>query len=134
MEASGDCVLSMATANPGVLVSAPAISPTRLGVSMSKKYFSPTPVRQAEATISKVIRISVFPLLRNELKKPGPAWIPMVKINNTSPKFPSSLGIDTPQWPNASAMKMTADTSSESPAILIRPSIKPKATIRKIEK
>ena len=73
MEANGDWVLSMATAKPGVLVKAPAIRPTILGVSMSKRYFIPTPVRQAEATISSVIRIKVFPLLRNEWKKPGPA-------------------------------------------------------------
>ena len=35
MDANGEFVLSMATASPGVLVSAPAIRPTTLGVSMS---------------------------------------------------------------------------------------------------
>lgn len=48
MEANGEFVLSIATARPGVLVNAPAINPTTLGVSMSKAYFSPTAVRQAE--------------------------------------------------------------------------------------
>ena len=41
MDASGEWVLSMATASPGVLVSAPAMSPTTLGVSMSKGIFQP---------------------------------------------------------------------------------------------
>ena len=36
MEANGEFVLSIATARPGVLVNAPAINPTTLGVSMSK--------------------------------------------------------------------------------------------------
>ena len=48
MDARGELVLSMATAKPGVLVSAPAIRPTTLGVSISNAYFSPTAVRQAE--------------------------------------------------------------------------------------
>ena len=43
MEANGDWVLSMATAKPGVLVKAPAIRPTILGVSMSKKIFHSDP-------------------------------------------------------------------------------------------
>ena len=73
MEANGEFVLSIATARPGVLVNAPAINPTTLDVSMSKAYFSPTAVRQAEQIISIVIRISVFPLLLKESKNPGPA-------------------------------------------------------------
>ncbi len=73
MDANGEFVLSMATASPGVLVSAPAIKPTTLGVSMSNRYLSPTAVREAEQIISMVIMIRVFPLLRNESKKPGPA-------------------------------------------------------------
>ena len=73
MEANGEFVLSIATARPGVLVNAPAINPTTLGVSMSKAYFSPTAVRQAEQIISIVIRISVFPLLLKESKNPGTA-------------------------------------------------------------
>ena len=124
----------MATANPGVLVKAPAISPTRLGVSMPKAYFSPRPVRQADATIRIVIRINVFPLLRKESKNPGPAWMPMVKIKSTSPKFPSAFGIETPQWPKAKAIKITADTSNDKPITFTRPSIKPKATIKNTEK
>ena len=47
MDANGEFVLSMATASPGVLVSAPAIKPTTLGVSMSKRYLSPIAVREA---------------------------------------------------------------------------------------
>mgnify|MGYP000329176286 CR=1 FL=1 len=39
-----------------------------------------------------------------------------------------------PQCPKARAMKITADTSSDRPITLIRPSIKPKATIKKIAK
>jgi len=73
MDANGEFVLSMATASPGVLVSAPAIKPTTLGVSMSKRYLSPIAVREAEQIISMVIMIRVLPLLRNESKKPGPA-------------------------------------------------------------
>ena len=124
----------MATAKPGVLVSAPATSPTTLGVSMPNAYFNPTAVRQAELMISMVIMISVFPLLRKESKNPGPAWIPMVKIKSTNPKFPSYLGIITPKCPKRRAMKITADTSSDSPLILILPNMKPNATIRKREK
>ena len=73
MDANGEFVLSIATASPGVLVSAPAISPTTLGVSISNKYFKPTAVREAEQIIRIVIRINVFPLLRKESKNPGPA-------------------------------------------------------------
>ena len=73
MDANGEFVLSMATASPGVLVSAPAIKPTTLGVSMPKRYLSPIAVREAEQIISMVIMIRVLPLLRNESKKPGPA-------------------------------------------------------------
>ena len=120
----------MATASPGVLVRAPAISPTTLGVSMSKAYFSPTAVRAAEQMMSRVMMISVLPLLRKESKNPGPAWIPMVKMNNTNPIFPNSLGMITPKWPNNKAMKITADTSSERPLICIRPSMNPSAMIR----
>ena len=66
-------MLSIATAKPGVLVSAPAISPTRLSVLMSKAYFSPTAVSAAEPMSSNVIIISDLPLFLNESKKPGPA-------------------------------------------------------------
>ena len=124
----------MATASPGVLVRAPAISPTTLGVSMSKAYFSPTAVRAAEQMMSRVMMISVLPLLRKESKNPGPAWMPMVKMKSTSPKFPNSLGMMTPKCPNSRAMKMTAETSSESPLILILHNMKPKATMRKSAK
>ena len=120
----------MATASPGVLVNAPAINPTTLGVSIPKAYFNPTAVNEAEATINIVIRINVLPFVRKESKKPGPAWIPMVKMNNTNPKLPNSLGIETPKCPKSKAMKITADTSRETPRILIRPSINPKATMR----
>jgi hypothetical protein len=51
-----------------------------------------------------------------------------------NPKFPSSLGIITPKCPKRRAMKITADTSSDSPLILILPNMKPNATIRKREK
>ena len=130
MEARGDCVLSMATARPGVLVSAPATRPTMLGVSMPQAYFRPTAVSAAEPTMSNVSRISVLPLLRNESKKPGPAWMPMVKMNNTRPKLPNSLGMTTPKCPKSNAMNITAETSSDKPLIFIRPSMKPKATMR----
>ena len=134
MEANGDCVLSIATASPGVLDNAPAISPTILGVSTSKRYLHATPVRQADKTNTNVTSSRLFPLLRNEWKKPGPACMPMVKINKTSPKLPSSFGMTTPQCPKASAINITADTSSDNPAIRTRPSIKPNATIRNTEK
>ena len=134
MEAKGECVLSIATAKPGVLVNAPAIRPTTLGVSMSNAYFSPTAVRQAEQMISIVMRINVFPLLRKESKNPGHAWIPIVKIKSTKPKFPNSLGMMTPKCPKRSAIKITADTSRDNPLILTLPSINPNATIRKREK
>ena len=114
MEAKGEFVLSIATASPGVLVNAPAIRPTTLGVSMSNAYFSPTAVSPADRIMSTVRIISVFPLLLKESKNPGPACIPIVKNNN--------------------AMKITADTSSDSPLILILPNIKPNATMRKSEK
>ena len=96
MEAEDECVLSIATASPGVLVSAPAISPTRLGVSIPIAYFNIRPVRLAEPTISKVSIISVFPFDRNESKNPGPACMPIVKMNNTKPKLPNSFGMTTP--------------------------------------
>ncbi len=97
MEAEEDWVVSIATAKPGVLVSAPAISPTMLGVSIPKAYLNIKPVKQAEPTINKVRIISVFPFDRKESKNPGPACIPMVKMNNTKPKLPSSLGMITPK-------------------------------------
>ena len=78
--------------------------------------------------------MSVFPLLRKESKKPGPACMPMVNMNSTSPKFPSSLGIITPKCPKSRAMKITAETSSDNPLILILPNMKPKATMRKSAK
>ena len=134
MEAKGELVLSIATASPGVLVSAPAIKPTTLGVSMSKAYFSPTAVRLADRMMSTVRIISVFPLLLKESKNPGPACIPIVKMKSTRPKFPNSLGMITPKCPNSNAMKITADTSSDSPLILILPNMKPSATMRKSEK
>ena len=96
MDANGEFVLSIATAKPGVLVNAPAIRPTILGVSISKAYFNPIAVNEADAIIKSVISIKVFPLLLNESKNPGPACIPMVKINSTYPKFPNSFGILTP--------------------------------------
>ena len=71
-----------------------------------------------------------LPLLRKESKKPGPACMPMVKMNSTSPKLPSSLGMMTPKCPNSRAMKITADTSSDNPLILILPNMKPRATMR----
>ena len=61
MEAEEECVLSIATARPGVLVSAPAISPTRLGVSIPTTYLSIKPVRLADPTIRSVSMINVFP-------------------------------------------------------------------------
>ena len=73
MEAADDCVLSIATAKPGVLVNAPAISPTKLGVSMPKMYFKAMPVKLAEPTISSARIINVFPFDLKESKKPGPA-------------------------------------------------------------
>ena len=130
MEAEEECVLSIATARPGVLVSAPAISPTRLGVSIPTTYLSIKPVRLAEPTIRSVSMISVFPFERKESKNPGPACMPMVKINNTKPKFPSSLGMITPKCPNRRAIKITADTSRERPLICILPNMNPKAIIR----
>ena len=56
------------------------------------------------------------------------------KDKQHQPEVPSSFGMDTPQCPKARAMKITADTSSDRPITLIRPSIKPKATIKKIAK
>jgi hypothetical protein len=78
-------------------------------------------------------RVKVLHSVKEE-KNPGPAWMPMVKMKSTSPKFPNSLGMMTPKCPNSRAMKMTAETSSESPLILILPNMKPKATIRKSAK
>ena len=97
MEAKGELVLSMATASPGVLVSAPEIRPTMLGVSIPNANFKPTAATQAEAIMSKAMMISDFPLLQKESKKPGPACIPMVKIKRTNPKLPNSLGMNTPK-------------------------------------
>jgi len=130
MEAEEECVLSIATARPGVLVSAPAISPTRLGVSIPTTYLSIKPVRLADPTIRIVSMINVFPFERKESKNPGPACMPMVKMNNTKPKFPSSLGMITPKCPNRRAIKITADTSRERPLICILPNMNPKAIIR----
>ena len=130
MDAAEEPVASIAAANPGVLVNAPAIKPAISSVGMPKAYMSPMPVRQADTTIKRVTRIKVFPLLRKESKKPGPAWIPIVKIKSTSPKLPNSLGITTPKCPKSKAMKITAETSSEMPRILIFPNTKPNATIR----
>ena len=107
-----ECVLSIATARPGVLVSAPAISPTRLGVSIPTTYLSIKPVRLADPTIRSVSMINVFPFERKESKNPGPACMPMVKMNNTKPKFPSSLGMITPKCPNRRAIKITFDLYS----------------------
>ena len=42
----------MATARPGVLVRAPAIRPTMLGVSMPRAYLKMIPVMLAEPTMS----------------------------------------------------------------------------------
>jgi len=97
MDAADDCVESIATAKPGVLVNAPAIRPTILGVSISKIYLNKIPVKHAEPTINNVRIMSVLPLERKESKNPGPAWIPMVKMNNTNPIFPNSLGMITPK-------------------------------------
>ena len=83
---------------------------------------------------SMAMTMSALPLLRKESKKPGPACMPMVKIKRTSPKLPSSLGMNTPKCPKSKAMKITADTSRESPLTLMRPNIKPSATIRNNEK
>ena len=69
MDANGEFVLSIATANPGVLVKAPAINPTTLGVSISNAYFKPTAVRQAEQIMSIVMRISVFTLTTERIEK-----------------------------------------------------------------
>jgi hypothetical protein len=54
MDAAEDCVLSMAAAKPGVLVSAPAIRPTTSGVFKPKIYLQITPVIQADPIINKV--------------------------------------------------------------------------------
>ena len=120
----------MATARPGVLVRAPAIRPTMLGVSMPKAYLKMIPVMLAEPTMRSARMMSVFPFERKESKKPGPAWIPMVKIKSTRPISPKALGMVTPKCPNSKAMKMTADTSSDRPLILIRPRINPSEMIR----
>ena len=97
MEEDEEPVASIAAAKPGVLVNAPAINPTTLGVSMSNKYLEAIPVSAAVATINNVIIASTFPFALKEVKNPGPACIPIVKINSTSPKFPSSFGIITPK-------------------------------------
>lgn len=52
-------------------------------------------------------------------------------MKSTKPKFPNSLGMITPKWPNSKAMNITADTSRDSPLIFMRPNINPRATIRK---
>ena len=78
-------------------VTLPAIRPTILGVSISKIYLNKIPVKHAEPTINNVRIMSVLPLERKESKNPGPAWIPMVKMNNTNPIFPNSLGMITPK-------------------------------------
>ena len=82
---------------------------------------------------SSMSRGVCFPVVKyvfEESKKPGPACMPMVKMNSTSPKLPSSLGMMTPKCPNSRAMKITADTSSDNPLILILPNMKPRATMR----
>ena len=89
------------------------------------------PVRAAEAISKAVMMMRVLPLLLNESKKPGPAWMPMVNMKRTRPKLPKSFGINTPKWPKSKAMKITADTSSDTPLILILPNMKPKATMVK---
>ena len=55
--------------------------------------------------------------------------MPIVKMNSTKPKLPSSLGMNTPKCPNRSAIKITAETSSETPFTLIFPNMNPNATI-----
>ena len=54
----------------------------------------------------------------------------MVKMKSTRPMSPKALGMVTPKCPNSKAMKITADTSSERPLILIRPRINPSEMIR----
>ena len=66
MEAAGELVVSMATASPGVLVSAPEISPTTLGVSISRIYLAITAINDADPTNIEVSMIKVLPLDRND--------------------------------------------------------------------
>ena len=100
-----------------------------LGVSRWNRYFIATAVRAAEPIIIAVRIMSTLPLLLNELKNPGPACMPIVNMNSTSPRSPNSLGITTPKWPKARATNITAEMSSDSPFILTLPSRKPSAII-----
>ena len=45
-----------------------------------------------------------------------------------------SLGMIIPKCPNSNATKITAETSKDTPLILIEPNMQPNATITKSEK
>ena len=65
MEEDEEPVASIAAAKPGVLVNAPAINPTTLGVSMSNKYLEAIPVSAAVATINNVIIAEISQFFRD---------------------------------------------------------------------
>ena len=116
-------VASIAAARPGVEVKAPAKSPVTVAASISNSHPHRKETRPADPISIVVNTANCLPLLLKESKKPGPAWIPIVKINKIIPKFCRSDGIRIPKWPNNNAIKITAETSNDTPLILIDPSM-----------
>ena len=134
MDASGEWVLSMATASPGVLVRAPAMRPTTLGGVYVEGVLQSYGCEGGGADDEQGDDDKRLALAPEGVEKSGTGLDADGEDEEHQPKFPNSLGMMTPKCPNSRAMKMTAETSSESPLILILPNMKPKATIRKSAK
>ena len=134
MEANGEFVLSIATARPGVLVNALRINPTTLGVSMSKDILQSYRRQTGRANNKHSDKNQCLSFTSERIEKSGTGLNTDGKDKKHQTEVPQSLGMITPKCPKSKAMKITADTSSDKPFILILPSIKPNATIRKSEK
>lgn len=124
-------VASIPAANPGVLVSAPVKIPMATGISTFANLKLKNAIKDADTITIVVSNTKVRPCFLKESKKPGPACIPMVYMNRTSPMEPIMGGIFTPKCPKKRATKMIAEISREIPATLMLPIIKPMQIITK---
>ena len=115
----------------GVLVTAPARSPTVSEREVSVAQKITTAIVEPRISRRRAIRLSLMPSFLNDEKNPGPTCSPSVYIYSMSPKFCASVSICgsicTPKWPAMIPVKKTKVTPRDIPNIFMLPKASPVA-------